>query len=177
MPSQHTTLPSLLCTVKVFQVEGSKNQSDNRWGGWIEIYVIYFQKYSLIMDSAELFLAMHGFNLYFQWTKCGWLPWTWFCHLRVPVILTETSYDIFIPPKKFWVNIQIMPQPTITFTHQLHNLLSKNSRCGNTQCELHKLITYFLCRDNAQLYTYTLFQTYQLWYHVCTNASHKWINP
>jgi len=31
-----------------------------------EIYVIYFQKYSLIMDSAELFLAMHGFNLYFQ---------------------------------------------------------------------------------------------------------------
>jgi len=76
MPSQHTTLPSpLLCTVKVFQAEGSKNQSEERWGEWIEIYVIYYQKYSLIMDSAELFLAMHGFNLYLQWTKRGWLPW------------------------------------------------------------------------------------------------------
>jgi len=72
MPSQHTTLPSpLLCTVKVFQVKGSKNQSEDRRVEGIEIYVIYFKKYSLIMDSAELFLTMHGFNLYFQWTKRG----------------------------------------------------------------------------------------------------------
>jgi len=52
------------------------------------------------MDSAELFLAMHDFNLYFQWTKGGWLPWTRFCHVSVPVILTETSYDIFNPSKE-----------------------------------------------------------------------------
>jgi len=137
-------------------------------GGWIKIYVIYFQKYSLTMDSAELLLAMHGFNLYFQWTKRGWLPWqgfaTWVCQLYWlrPVMLFS------IPSKKFWMNIQIMLQPTITVTHQLHNVFSKHNRCGNTQCELGKSIKYFLCTDNTQLYTYTLCQTHQLWYHVCT---------
>lgn len=178
MPSQHTTLPSpLLCTVKIFHVEGSKNQGEDRWGEWIKICVIYFQKYSLIMDSAELFLTMHGCNLYFQWTKRGWLPWQSFA-TRVYQLYWMRPVMIFsIPPKKFWVNIQIMPQPACTFPHQLHNLFRKHNRCVNTQCELHKSIRYFLCRDNAQLHTYNLFQTHQLWCHVCTNASHKWINP
>ena len=110
MPSQHTALPSpLLCTVKVFQVEGSKNQSDDRWDEWIEIYVIYFQKYSLIMDPAELFLAMHSFNLYFQWTKRGWLPWQGFATWVYQLYWLRPVMIFSIPPKKFWVNIQIMP--------------------------------------------------------------------
>ena len=52
------------------------------------------------MDSAELFLAMHGFQFLFSVGQVWVTPLTRFCHVSVPVTLTETRHYIFNPSKE-----------------------------------------------------------------------------
>jgi len=100
MPSQHTTLPSpLLCTVKVFQVEGS----NSKWGlvrGVDRDLCYLFPK---IFTNYGLFWTLSR-NAWFQFifsVDQAWVtPLTRFCHVSVPVILNETSHDIFNPSKE-----------------------------------------------------------------------------